>query len=781
MKAQRLLITIFLATGLRLAAAPTQARAFDVLTDPPVTVREGNAVGAGIGYEISPAGDVNGDGFSDVLLTGPDNHGTVYCYYGSAGAVFFSPSWTVSGGAGASNFGSALAAVGDVNGDGYDDVAVSDQAFAGGQGAVYIYLGSATGLSTTPQRTLTGPGSPSSFGQGLAPAGDVNGDGYADLLVGAPQISNGQTAEGRVYLYLGSAGGIGATPAWTFESNVANALLGTRVSTAGDVNGDGYDDIVVSAPNLSDGQNDEGEVYLFLGSATGPSGTPSWTYEGNLAGAEAGYGLCCAGDLNGDGYTDIVLDIFHNTSACSVFVFQGGPSGPGGTPDRASATRSSGQLFTAGDLNGDGCADIVAGDFTFNNFAGQIYILAGTVTGNTLPVAAHYGGLNPNDEFGQTACAAGDVNGDGFGDLLVGEPGYDNGQTNEGRVLLYLGQASQPGNAQFFVKNGQASSNYGWSLSQGDFNGDGFSDLAVGDPTYDDTQSDQGEVEVFYGRASGYAASPDWIVKGTHADGRLGTSVANAGDVDNDGCDDLVIGEPGFGDGGHPLEGAAYLYRGGRTGLAGSPAWNIASGVTNAFFGFAVAGAGDVNGDGYADVLVGAPDYSHGSDIGGQVSVYFGSAAGLGTIASWTASGGPSGLQFGYCVAGAGDVNGDGYSDIAIGDPYATGSLSQEGKVFVYNGSPTGPVSPAGWSAAGRPGRSALRFVSRRRRHRGRWIQRHCGRRPGLGRAGSRGRGLRLDLPRAAGRPDHLPEFLLARCGRRRSTGERAFRGRCHQ
>jgi hypothetical protein len=103
----------------------------------------------------------------------------------------------------------------------------------------------------------------------------VNGDGYADVIVGAPYYDNGETDEGRAYVYHGSAAGLSTAPNWIAESNQANALFGVSVGTAGDVNGDGYADVIVGAYEYDNGEDNEGRAYLYNGSAGGLSTTPN--------------------------------------------------------------------------------------------------------------------------------------------------------------------------------------------------------------------------------------------------------------------------------------------------------------------------------------------------------------------------------------------------------------------------------------------------------------------------------------------------------------------------
>ena len=157
------------------------------------------------------------------------------------------------------------------------------------EGRAYVYLGSAAGLAATAAWTAESDQAGARFGISVATAGDVNGDGYADVIVGADGYDNGQTDEGRAYVYLGSAAGLAATAAWTAESDQAGANFGYSVATAGDVNGDGYADVIVGADDYDNGQTDEGRAYVYLGSAAGLAATAAWTAESDQAGADFGY------------------------------------------------------------------------------------------------------------------------------------------------------------------------------------------------------------------------------------------------------------------------------------------------------------------------------------------------------------------------------------------------------------------------------------------------------------------------------------------------------------
>lgn len=145
------------------------------------------------------------------------------------------------------------------------------------------------------------------FGWSVSDAGDVNGDGYSDVIIGDPSHSNGQLGEGRVVAFYGSAGGLGLTSAWSAESNSPQSRYGSSVSTAGDVNADGFSDVLVGAHSYSNGQALEGRAFAYYGSLAGLSSTAGWSVESNQAQANCGISVSSAGDVNGDGYADVIV------------------------------------------------------------------------------------------------------------------------------------------------------------------------------------------------------------------------------------------------------------------------------------------------------------------------------------------------------------------------------------------------------------------------------------------------------------------------------------------
>ncbi|MBK8553956.1 MAG: FG-GAP repeat protein [Ignavibacteria bacterium] len=149
------------------------------------------------------------------------------------------------------------------------------------EGAAFVYHGSASGLSFTSNWSAESNQANALFGFSVSTAGDVNGDGYSDVIVGAFLFENGQSNEGVAFVYHGSASGLSLTLDWSVEGNSYSGEFGYSVSTAGDVNGDGYSDIIVGARSFSNGHSPEGAAFVFHGSASGLSATSNWSAEGN--------------------------------------------------------------------------------------------------------------------------------------------------------------------------------------------------------------------------------------------------------------------------------------------------------------------------------------------------------------------------------------------------------------------------------------------------------------------------------------------------------------------
>jgi MYXO-CTERM domain-containing protein len=393
-------------------------------------------------------------------------------------------------------------------------------------------------------------------------------------LVGAPAFDNGQAEEGRAFLFLGGESGLSFSAAWTAESNQPAALFGGSVASAGDINGDGFGDVLVGASHYDNGQTDEGRAYLYLGSGSGLALTPAWTAESNQTNADFGHVVSGAGDVNGDGYADVVVTasrfLSGESSEGKVFLYLGSPSGLSAT---ASWTAESNQ------------ADAL---------------------------------------FGESVTGAGDVNGDGYADLVVGACSFDNGENEEGRLFLYLGGPGGPSTApNWSVESNQSNAYLGESVAFADTNGDGFSDVVAGAYTFTNGEQFEGRAFLYLGGQAGLATTPSWTDESNQVEAEFGQRIAGVGDVNGDGFDDVVVGAH-FYDNGAVDEGAAFLYLGSRLGLSLSAAWGVEGGQTGARFATSVGRAGDVNRDGFADFIVGAQRFGAGQFEEGRAFLFLG-------------------------------------------------------------------------------------------------------------------------------------------------------------
>jgi hypothetical protein len=666
---------------------------------------------------VASAGDVNGDGFDDVLVgafaytNGQTSEGRVDLYLGFDGGVAATPAWTVESNQTGAFLGSAIGTAGDVNGDGFADVIVGAPSYDNGQadeGRAWVYHGSGAGLSSVPAWTAESDQATAGFGGAVATAGDVNGDGFADVIVGAANFDNGQPDEGRAFVYHGSTGGLGPAAAWISESNGNGALFGHAVATAGDVNGDGYAEVIVGASGYSNGQASEGAALLYYGTAAGLEPITGWIRESNDAGAHYGHAVATAGDVNGDGFADVLIGAPHLDGALlregAAHVY---PGSANGLSTVASWFQQSGQtdsefggsVGTAGDVNGDGFSDIVIGSFGFSNGQGgegrALVYLGGADRIDSTP--AWTGEANVAGAlFGISAAGAGDVNGDGFDDIIVGAQAFDNGEEEEGRAFVYHGSANGLAFLPAWItESNQVEARYGNSVAgAGDVNGDGFDDVIVGATHYENGQFREGRAYVYHGSPTGLGTAPAWTAEPNQATAYFGHAVAGAGDVNGDGFADVIVGARVYTND-QMEEGRAFVYRGSGGGLAPVPFWTVEADQTSAEFGWAVAGAGDVNGDGYSDIIVGATSYANGEPYEGRAFVYLGAPGTPSSVPVWTGESNEDVAFYGGAVASAGDVNGDGYSDIIVGAPNYDNDLPNEGRIYLHHGSPTGPDSAA--------------------------------------------------------------------------------------
>ena len=481
----------------------------------------------------------------------------------------------------------------------------------------------------------------------VSSAGDVNGDGYDDLIIGARYGDpNGDSNAGETYIVYGGAsapgtdgvldlGALDGMNGFIFTGIDAYDQSGRSVSSAGDVNGDGYDDLIIGAFRAD---SQAGETYIVYGGASAPGtggvldlgvldGTSGFTLTGIDAGDRSGWSVSSAGDINGDGYDDLIIGAWRadpngDSNAGETYVVYGGASAPGtdGVLDLGALDSTSGFTLTgidagdnsgwsvssAGDVNGDGYDDLIIGawqaDPNGNSNAGETYIIYGGAsapgTGGVLDLGALDGsngfiltGIDADDQSGFSVSSAGDVNGDGYDDLIIGADGADpNGGNTAGETYIVYGGASAPG-TDGVLDLGALDGTNGFTLtgideadrsgvsvsSAGDVNGDGYDDLIIGAYGADPNRNSAGETYIVYGGASAPGTGGEldlssldgtngFILTGIDANDFSGSSVSSAGDVNGDGYDDLIIGADRADPNGDSDAGETYIVYGGATG-----------------------------------------------------------------------------------------------------------------------------------------------------------------------------------------------------------------------
>jgi hypothetical protein len=457
--------------------------------------------------------------------------------------------------------------VGDVNGDGFGDVVETRPA----QGSAVLFFGASTGPEAAPGFTITGDAAQldSQLGGSVASAGDVNGDGLGDLLIGASLFDSGAGVNpdaGRALLYLGKPdGAFEPTPAW-HSSGGNEEKTGARFGIAigsGDFNGDGFSDVLIGS--TFEDSTTPGRVFVFFGSKSAPFLPDNASWVSTLGGAINdfyGGAVGSAGDVNGDGIDDLFVGargyVSSGEPVGKVFVFHGSKSGlPRDATWSASGSRQSSlgaSVSSAGDVNGDGFFDLVVGA----PGAGQVYAYFGSRKG--LPDSPGWTGNGAaTDLFGSAVAGGGDVTGDGFDDLLVGVPGFRGGAGDTGQVLLFPGSPAGPSSALLHVTGeDRPSARFGAALAiVGDVTGDTVADFLVGAPGMEERTGDgKGKVFLYAGGPSLKAPmAASWSAFGPRASGGFGLAVSRAGDVGGDGFSDFWVGAP-------LAEGSAHLFRG---------------------------------------------------------------------------------------------------------------------------------------------------------------------------------------------------------------------------
>lgn len=426
-----------------------------------------------------------------------------------------------------------------------------------------------------------------------------------------------------------------------------------------------------------------------------------WRYSSPTTGL--GYHLRVgAADLDGDGHDDLLVSESRAKTAGfpgrgRVSIYRGGANGPDSVSSEGIAARDTSYLMgmdgaaRAGDVNHDGFEDIlVTEQMPLVPLTGRVSLYPGGPRGHALAPVWSVVGSGYDSGLGRSMMAAGDVNHDGFDDVVIGELRASDPVNEEGVDRLYLGSAAglSPTPA-WEAHGGQAHGELGsWMRAAGDVNGDGFDDILLGAQGWDGAKGNNcGLARLYFGNAHGADAQPAWSHEGDGSGFLFGCCTSGAGDVNGDGYADIVIGERQYSDGQRPERGRVLVFLGGANGPSNDPSWTALGPVAFAHFGFCVAGIGDIDGDGFDDIAISAPDYTEGKMTScGFVEVYRGGKNGLNNKPAWRVVGDRTGAALGYFV-GTADINGDHVPDLLVRAPTWGDSISERGLIVAYLGS----------------------------------------------------------------------------------------------
>jgi hypothetical protein len=435
---------------------------------------------------------------------------------------------------------------------------------------------------------IEGITSSDNVGNSVAALGDFDGDGLSDFVLGAPGGEEGGANAGTAYVFTGPVAGTmdaGFATATLIGPDPGDAA-GYAVAAAGDFDGDGYDDVLVGGYGADDGGTDAGAAWLVRGPWSGNldlSGA-DLTLVGVDPGDQAGLAVAAAGDVDGDGQGDLLVGAWAagGGGAYSGEVYL--VSGPRwGTVDLsgadatlvgvASGDFAGSAVSTAGDADGDGYGDVLVGAPGASSGTGAAYLVLGPLSGTRSLAAAdaHFSGDVEDDAFGASLSGGGDVDGDGSPDLLIGGTGYDYGGFDTGGAFLFFGPASgayTASGADVRMVGEGAGDNAGWSVSiVADMDGDAQDDMLIGAAREDSNGPAAGAAYLVYGPGTSLLdlGAADARILGERTDDFAGTSLAGVGDTDGDGKGDILVGAPYQDYGIGSQAGSAYLVLG--TGL----------------------------------------------------------------------------------------------------------------------------------------------------------------------------------------------------------------------
>jgi len=464
-----------------------------------------------------------------------------------------------------------------------------------------------SGLNGSNGLVINGVSAGDESGTAVSVAGDINGDGIDDLVIGAPYATPSANYAGSSYVVFGSdqglpsplnLSGLNGSNGFVINGSSAYDFSGNSVSAAGDINGDGIDDLVIGAPGSTSGAAYSGTSYVVFGSDQAwastldlPSldGSNGFVINGVSAYDESGTSVSAAGDINGDGIDDLIIGAPYAGAGAGYVVF-GSDQAFASTLDLSGLNGSNGFMIdgvdvgdslggsvsAAGDINGDGIDDVIISAIfagTVGNYTGASYVVFGSdqAWASTLDLSGLNGsngfvinGVSAGDESGTSVSAAGDINVDGFDDLIIGSSLADPNGDGSGASYVVFGSdqawasslnlAGLNGTNGFVINGVSAGDNSGTSVSAaGDINVDGMDDLIIGAPLADPNGDGSGASYVVFGSDQAWASSLNlsglngtngFVINGAGAGDNSGTSVSAAGNINGDGFDDLMTGAP---------------------------------------------------------------------------------------------------------------------------------------------------------------------------------------------------------------------------------------------
>jgi hypothetical protein len=414
---------------------------------------------------------------------------------------------------------------------------------------------------------------------------DFNGDGYSDLVVGSPHSSAAGPDVGRVLVYFGAAGGLDSAADLVIDGTLGSGGFGWAVAALGDVNEDGFSDLLVGQPALG-----IGAAYLYLGGdGAAFDATADAVLTGSASDSAFGQSLAAAGDVNADGFEDAVVGAPSLLSPADgrAYVFLGGPgafdTSPDGVVDEPMLNERIGSTVSgAGDTDGDGFADVLVVMLEAVPVRAKLYLGGTGGSFDTTPDTTFVGTttMPPLDAYASVVSGAGDMNDDGFADVVIGAPGSSVVSSGAGAAFFHLGSTAGIDTSADGTIGGATGGDYmgGALAAAGDLNGDGFGDALVG--AYG-VSSFTGRVYPVFG---GPGVSVDGVADGTlvGSGGNYGLVVTSAGDLNGDGFGDVAVGAYTQG-----TSGVVYVYLGGAGGSFDPAAdATLVGGAAEGFFGF---------------------------------------------------------------------------------------------------------------------------------------------------------------------------------------------------